>query len=89
MPSASLEALCAFSDYITMIAIISSIQLIFFVWSLEIGCYIFIFFLHLSTIVLFLSERFGEMNLTVLLFIKFHGQERIYQKWEVVGGGEI
>lgn len=76
-----------FSDYIIVIAIISSIQLIFLSGVLKLVATFFIFFLYLSTIVLFLSERFEEMHLTVLLFIKFHGQERIYQKWEVVGEG--
>lgn len=86
LPSATLAAplwvfWLHYCDYI-----ISSSQLIFCLeswnWLLH-----FTFFLHLSTIVLFFFERSGETNPTVLLFIKFHGQERKYQKCEVGGGG--
>lgn len=67
---------------------VGSIQLIFCLESLK--AVATFFFLYLSTIVLFFFERSGETNSSVLLFIKFHGQQRIYQKCEVgSSGGEI
>lgn len=86
LPSATFEAplwvfWLHYYDYI-----ISSIQVTLCLeswnWLLH-----FTFFLHLSTIVLLFFERSGETNPTVLLFIRFHGQERKYQKCEVGGGG--
>lgn len=86
LPGATLEAplwvfWSHYCDYI-----ISSIQLIFCLesWNLPQHFYFLSPPVHNCT---FLFERLGGTNPNVLLFIKFHGQQRIYQKCEVGGGG--
>lgn len=85
----SLRQLCEFSDYIIVIAIISSIQLIFW-WVLKfVATFLFSFSTCPQLCLSFLKGLGKWINPTILLFIKFHGQERIYQKCKVGGGGGL